>query len=223
MTLTLTQATTNIRTDLNDLDNTNYRWLDTTIQREIDRAVAKYSAVSPVLTSTQLNVVAGSRIYPVPAGAWWVDRVEFPVGNYPRAFVPFTLHPKSDGTSELELDLITAPQDTTQLIEIVYAGKHTLDTNGTTIPERHHDAIYLGAEAYLVQQWLGNVNDNFEYVDGQFRDRVDDTVSAQQWMTTYTDLNRQWETRIRQIAEETNAAITVFSRWGDKPYRWDRL
>lgn len=228
MTLTLTTATANIRTDLNDLDPTNYRWIDQTIQREIDRAVAKYSAISPVLVSTQIATIASSRIYPVPSGAWWVDRVEYPVNTtspyYPRKFVPFRLHAKTDGTQELELDIINTPADTTGVIEITYATKHTLDGNGTTIPEMHHDAIYLGAESFLAQQWLGNVNDNFDYVDGQFRDRVDDTKSTQFWQAFYNDLNRQWESRLRQIEEQANASIySGIQRWGDKPYRWDRL
>jgi Holliday junction resolvase-like predicted endonuclease len=347
MTLNLTTATANIRTDLNDLDNTNYRWTDATIQREIDRAVARYSTISPYLAATQIQTVSGARIYAAPSGAWWIDRVEYPTGSFPRRLIPFlqrlsplipdptssvaadtgmtatpvsgggslsagvyqysytfttpgggetkpypttvsataasggsmalgaiptgpsgvtgrnlyrtkvggstlyllasiadtsttsytdttpdtslvTTAPAANSTSGipiLELDLLTAPGDTTHVIEITYATKHTLDGSGTTIPEMHHDALYLGAESFLAQQWLGNVNDNFDYVDGQFRDRVDDTKSTGFWQAFYNDLSRQFEARLRQIKEETNAsiAITGQARWGDKPYRWDRL
>lgn len=338
MTLTLTQATTNIRTDLSDTDSTNYRWVDATIQREIDRAVARYSSVSPVFSSTQLAVIPRSKIYPSPAGSWWVDRVEYPLGRWPKQYQPFkerlspliatpstapgvtagsagsidtgthswaytytvpgggetapsptttlslgspasalitftqppygvtgvniyrtkvggstfylqqslitpTSYSTTDSTAdaslgaaapstnttqgipqfEIQLSPYATPQDSSLVIEVTYAVKHTLDSTGTTIPEEHHDIIYAGAEAYLVEAYVSSVNDNFEWVDGQFRDRVDDTKSIAGWHAHLTLLQERWETRLKGAREQANDSISSIGRWGDKPYAWDRL
>lgn len=338
MTLTLTTATANIRTDLSDTDNTAYRWQDAAIQRELDRAVARYSAVAPLLQATQLASVPRSKIYPSPAGSWWVDRVEYPIGRWPKQYQPFkerlsplipdpvsapgvvapspgsidtgthswaytytvpgggetnlsptttltigspaaalvtfaqppygvtgvnlyrtkvggstfylveslvtptsysttdtladaslgAAAPSSNTTAnipqiEIQLSPYATPQDDLQWIEITYAIKHTLDSSGTTIPEDHHDIIYAGAEAYLVEAYVSSVNDNFEWVDGQFRDRVDDTKSMDAWQAHLHLLQQRWEQRLKDAENQANETVIAIAHWGDKPYAWDRL
>ena len=339
MSLTLTTATTNIRTDLSDTDGSNYRWPDAAITRELDRAVARYSAVSPQILAAQLQAVPRMKIYPSPAGAWWVDRVEYPLGRWPKQFQIFkerlsplipdpvaapgvaaqllpgsidagthswaytytvpgggetkpsptvtltvggssqvlvtfaqppygvsgvniyrtklggntfylvasittptdysyldTLADAALGAAapaanttqgipqfEIQLSPYATPQDSSLVIEVTYAVKHTLDSTGTTIPEEHHDIIYAGAEAYLVEAYVSSVNDNFEWVDGQFRDRVDDTKSIAGWHAHLTLLQERWETRLKGAREQANDSISSIGRWGDKPYAWDRL
>ncbi|HZU13909.1 MAG TPA: hypothetical protein VFB58_13790 [Chloroflexota bacterium] len=342
MTLTLTTVTSNIRTDLDDLNAASYRWVDATIQREIDRAVDRYSLVAPLLQLQQMATTAYSKLYASPSGAWFIDRVEYPLGKWPKSFQPFkertspllqnptaatglptlaagsgggqgagtylyaytftcpgggetlpspttsivltagqsvllssvptgpygvtgrniyrskaagaTLYlagslpdnvtssytdaaadsaltqvaPSSNSTQnipqfEIQLSPYFTPQDAAGTIEVTFASKHTLDTNGTTIPEEHWDVIHLGAEAYLCTQYLGNVNDNFEWVDGQFRDRVDDTKSALAWQTLEKELTQRFADRLKEIEAQDNVTISNVSRWGDKPYRWDRL
>src|SRR5438270_13849342 len=78
-----------VRHDLADLDASAYRLTDATIQREIDRAVDRYSFVAPLWLASQVPTIKGSRLYPVPTGAWWVERVEYPLNYWPKRFVPF--------------------------------------------------------------------------------------------------------------------------------------
>jgi hypothetical protein len=337
MTLTSAEAIANIRTDLSDTDSASYRWTDAAIEREIDRTIARYSAVSPYLLSIQLQTVPRCKIYPSPAGAWWVDRVEYPLGCWPKAYQPFkerlsplvpdpgsapgvvaaapgsidagtyswahtytvpgggetglspsatltlgsggalvTVAPPPYGVTgvtiyrtrlggttfflvasiitpteysftdtladsdlgaaapsanttrgipqfEIGLSPYALPQDSSSPIEVTYAAKHSLDSSGTTIPEEHHDILYAGAEAYLVESYLSQVNDNFEYVDGQFRDRVDDTKSIAAWQAFLQTLQRTFELRLKDAENQANDSITLVGRWGDKPYAWDRL
>lgn len=338
MTLTLTTATANIRTDLADPAGSDERWSDADIQREIDRAVARYSSLSPLLQAAQFQTVPRSKIYPSPSGSWWVDRVEYPLGRWPKQYQPFkerlsplipdpasapgavvpsagsidtgthswaysftvpgggetglspsttatlgtpssalitfaqppygvtgvnlyrtkvggssfflvqslvtptsysttdtladadlgAAAPSSNSTAgipqfEIQLSPYATPQDDQQWIEVTYAVKHTLDADGTTIPEEHHDIIYLGAESYLVEAYVSQVNDNFEWVDGQFRDRVDDTKSMDSWQAYLHNLQARWERRLKDAENQANESVIAIAHWGDKPYAWDRL
>jgi hypothetical protein len=72
----------------------NPRWQDTDLIRAIDRALDQYSFLSPWRQTALVPAVGRCRLYPVPSNgtagpAWWVEAVEYPVGCYPRRFVPF--------------------------------------------------------------------------------------------------------------------------------------
>lgn len=336
--LTLTQLVKAVRQDLQDLDATNYRWSDDSLKREIDRAVDRYSHVAPLLGTAQIATIANSRLYALPSGSWWVERVEYPMGFWPKIFVPFTersspaiaapsvaptigasagpltgnykyaltftvpgggetpagpqtttqvfssqagqlsgiptgpygvtgrnLYRTAAGGSQLKLlatiadnttttytdtvldgalgvnvqtsntsggipqfelllDAARLPADATGLLEVWTASKHELDAAGTTIPEKHWDAIALGAQAYSLYAYLTTTNDNLDYVDGQFRDRVDDTNAPDAWRKHAAEIMQLFNVRLRQIENEMNARTPVTAaQWGDKPSRWDRL
>jgi hypothetical protein len=330
-----------VRVDLFDTGGSP-RWSDATLNREIDRAVERYSFVSPYLATSQIQSFPNSKLYAVPTlPCWWIHTVEFPLGTWPKTYVtyrernsPFIANASSVGTVvinhnglgglsagnyswaitmvvpggetivsatsltlaaqlndsasltgiptgpygvtarnvyrtkvggntyylvgqitdntstsytdlvsdtglgaqspstnttkdiaqfEMQLNNSQVPVDTTQWLELTYAQKHQMDTIGTTIPEKHWDAIALGAEAFAVQSYLANVADNFEYVDGQFRDRVDDTKSATFWRQYGNDLMMRFEARLLTIRNEATSLGPDIPQWGDKPVRWDRL
>jgi hypothetical protein len=84
--------------------------------------------------------------------------------------------------------------------------------------------LCLGGAMYAIMAYLVvPTADNFEYVDGQFRDRVDDTKALANWLALGSDMERRFEARLTQIKEEANAGIAAIGSWGDKPLRWDRL
>jgi hypothetical protein len=131
----------------------------------------------------------------------------------------------TQGIKQFELGLSSAmlPVDNTSYLQVRYAAKHELDANGTTIPERHWDLITLGGAMYAIMAYLVPTADNFEYVDGQFRDRVDDTKVPQAWLAIAQDMNTRFKVRLAQIQSEANAGVAAVANWGDKPIRWDRL
>jgi hypothetical protein len=108
-------------------------------------------------------------------------------------------------------------------IGLRYATKHELDANGATIPERHWDALCLGATFFAVFAYLIPTADNFHYVDGQFRDQVDDTKAPAAWLQIGQALETQYLTRLDEIRNEMNSGVAAVGSWGDKPARWDRL
>lgn len=108
-------------------------------------------------------------------------------------------------------------------IGLRYGAKHELDSQGTTIPERHWDVLCIGAEMYAAMAYLTPTADNFHYVDGQFRDQVDDTKAPIAWLAIADSLSVTFQARLAEVKNEDNAGVAAIGSWGDKPERWDRL
>jgi hypothetical protein len=344
--LTSVTALADLRLDLADPSGTA-RWSDATLNRCIDRANEAYSWAYPLFESQQIPTIKGCNLYASPTSSWYVDKIEYPVGRYPKNFPGFferktaliptpttvppnnaaplsvadggaggllsagayqwaftylvpgggetptspvvsttllashkaslsiptgpygvqnrnlyrtvaggaqlklvaalgdnftttyldntadaslgTNAPSSNTTQGIDMFEMQIPPDlypsdaTTYTIEVWYALKHILDvTLGTTIPERHWDALFYGAVAFAMEAYLPTVNDNFEYNDGHLRDRVDDTKSTIAWQTQCKMAKNDFDRRLKTIKEESNAGSTMRIRWGDSPLRWER-
>lgn len=230
-TLTLPTAISNIRLDLFDTDSTDYRWSDDQIKRQISRGLDVYAKVAPQFLTEQIPTIAATRDYSVPTGSWWIRSVEYPLLEWPRHYRAFRERtnagtgPSGDGSRSVEIDMLDVelPADNTGTIEITYATAHTIDNAGTTVPQRHWDALYLAAESALIESYLVTTNDNFDFVDGEFRDRVDDTKAPAAWRAQLYELRTRLDQRLKEIKLEVEGSIIVVNRWGDKPRLWDRL
>src|SRR5690242_19690012 len=96
--LTLTDALTRLRQDIFDQAGPSPRWQDSDLMRAVDRAVDRYSFISPFVQTALIDAVGGSRIYTLPGvppyaptggPVWWLEAVEFPTNLYPRIYVPY--------------------------------------------------------------------------------------------------------------------------------------
>ncbi len=123
----------------------------------------------------------------------------------------------------LQLSTAELPKDSTLIMRVFYATKHQLDANGSTIPEIHRDIIALGATAYCMEAYSIPTNDNFDFQDGGLRDRVDDTKIPLAWAAATAAKMQQFETRLLEIKQQRDFASSARVRWGDIPYRWNRL
>jgi len=354
---------TALRADLFDTlaSSTTPRWSDADLTRALDRSLNRYSQVSPNLQAVQLAGSPQINQYPIPAGAWYVDAVEYPFNLFPKVYCPFVQKktpqiadpaggPSAPNGGGVALTLATTPgglvppslgsfaptqytytwltagggesltppapypsvvvgapsivvvsgiptgpygtvarnlyrsrvtgglalagtipdntsssftdntpdnlllgplpaQNTTagqdiielaidpsayptqqsgpstpnggDILELLYATGHTLDVSGTSVPERHWPVIYQGAAAYAVHAYVQAVADNFEWVDGHLRDRVDDTKSAILWQKNSYELMQRYDQAIKLVKEESNAFISSRMQWGDTPLRWN--
>jgi len=344
--LVINDFLTALRADLFDTaTSTPSRWSDADLTRALNLSLNRYSQVSPNLQAIQIAAKPQINQYPIPAGAWYVDAVEYPFDLFPKVYCPFvqkksaqipnpnagaaitlataiggsvpasmatfaptqytytwltagggeTAPPPSpypgvvvvapsslllsgiptgpygtvarnvyrsrvtgglalagtipDNTSstftdtvpdnlllnplpiqnttggqdiiELAIDPSAYPQDTSSTLELVYATSHTLDVAGTSVPERHWHVLYLGAQAYAVQAYIHQVADNFEWVDGHLRDRIDDTKSAILWQKNSYEIMQRYDHAIKLVKEESNAFISSRMQWGDTPLRWN--
>ena len=344
--LVINDFLTALRADLFDTlqSPTAPRWSDTDLTKALDRSLNRYSQVSPNLQAIQIAAQPEINQYPIPAGAWYVDAVEYPFNLFPKVYCPFVqkktpqiadpagaaaltlaatpggLVPPSlasfsptqytytwltagggeskpspgpfpsvvvvapsivvisgiptgpygtvarnlyrsrvtgglalagtipDNTNssftdntpdtllldplpavnttagadiiELAIDPSAYPQAQTDTLELLYATRHTLDISGTSVPERHWPVLYQGAHAYAVQAYIQAVADNFEWVDGHLRDRVDDTKSAILWQKNSYELMQAYHAALKLVKEESNAFISSRLQWGDTPLRW---
>lgn len=336
---TLAQAINDLRQDLFDRTQnlplgTPQRWADDDLARALDRAVDEYSFVAPLIQAVMTATLPQTRFYALPPGAWWVESVEYPTGEWPIQYVSFednivtpslgtpgtttaaagaspglsgsyqwavtllksggetlpgaasaplalanqggslaiptgppgtvgrnvyrgrnggafgyvgqvldnvstsytdtladgsvgAAPPTADSTANLpqfmlKLSPYLVPQDTSGTITVTYAGKHQLTTAGTSIPERHHDIILLGAAAYAMLAYQAPTNDFFEYQDGELRDRVDERTVPAAWLAAASRGLADFKARLEIVKRERNAGAAAIAQWGDEPLRWQR-
>ncbi|MGE3961134.1 MAG: hypothetical protein AB7F65_05575 [Dehalococcoidia bacterium] len=136
-----------VRTDLRD--PSAERWDDAALDRHIERALAELSLAAPREATTTLLTVEGARDLDlsVLGGLIAVDAVEYPAGQYPPAFVPFSIWGDT-----LTLDVDSAPP-AGQEVHVRYSAAHVLDGEGTTLPDPLHDLVATGAAAYAAIEW----------------------------------------------------------------------
>ena len=83
--MNLTDLENALRQDLFDPAGSWQRWQTSDLDRALDKAVDRYSAYAPNIVPVDMASVPGQRTYPFPAGmspasgAWWVERVEYPL------------------------------------------------------------------------------------------------------------------------------------------------
>jgi hypothetical protein len=143
-----------VRCDLHDEDEDSERWTDDELDRAISRAVAELSEHLPLESAADLTTTAGSRELDLGSlsGRVMVAAVEYPAGEFPRRFQPFSLW---GDTLTLLGEEVPDGSDAT----VYYGTLHTLDAQGGTLPALHEDLVALGAAGYAaVEQSVYAVN-----------------------------------------------------------------
>ncbi|HLE02417.1 MAG TPA: hypothetical protein VI877_02885, partial [Dehalococcoidia bacterium] len=146
--MNLPQLRSRVRRDLKDEDFSNYRWTDEELNRHIDRAVREFSLAVPrevqaVLTTAQSRELSVSTLSDRVA----VEVVEYPRGQYPPSYVPFSLWGE---TLTLLIDKVPASGEEV----VVYYGRlHTLDNTTSTIPPHLEEVVATGAEGFACLEW----------------------------------------------------------------------
>jgi hypothetical protein len=140
-----------VRRDLHDEDAETYRWSDDELDRHIGRAVREASLAAPLATKATLTTTTGSRDLSLGAlgDRVVVEAVEYPVGQYPPAYVAFSLWGDS-----LTLLFDSAPLSE-QDVAVYYGKLHTLDESDSTLPAALEDVVATGAAAYAALEWAG--------------------------------------------------------------------
>ena len=147
--MNLSQMRTRVRQDLHDQDPNNYRWTDADLDRHIDHAVRELSLAVPVEAKSALTTSEGSREISLASlgGLIVVEAVEYPVGQYPPAYAPFSLW---GTTLSLLVDKLPVADEE---VNIYYGESHTLDGSTSTIPPHLEDLVATGAAAYADLEW----------------------------------------------------------------------
>ncbi len=134
-----------IRKDLHDTDAGDYRWPDAQLDRHIEHALEEVSLAIPRELSAAVATTAGSADVSITSleGLIDVERVEYPVGQFPACLVPFT---RWGDTLTLALEALPTGDDA----QLSYTARHTLDASGSTLAPFLEDLVVTGAGAYAV-------------------------------------------------------------------------
>jgi hypothetical protein len=152
--MNLTDMRALVRRDLHDGDSENYRWTDDEIDRHIVHAVTDFSEYIPYQQKAIQATVAGSRELDVSglAGLVMIEAVEYPIGQFPGRYQPFSLW---GDTMTMLGEEVPDGSDA----HIYYGKLHTIDGSGSTVPEQYEDLIVTGACGYAtVEQGIYTVN-----------------------------------------------------------------
>lgn len=138
---TLTDIRERCRRDLSDV--AGELWSDEQLDRHIEHALGELSLAIPRELTATIATTEGSRELATTSldGLIEVEAVEFPVGQFPPAFVGFSAW---GGTLSLHTE--TAPGDDDA--KLYYTAAHVLDEDGSTLSDTLSDILVTGATAF---------------------------------------------------------------------------
>lgn len=114
-----------------------------------ERALRELSLAAPLEATATLSTIGGSRDLDIAslANRVAIEAVEYPVGVYPRAFVPH-----STWADTLTLLIEGTPGGGEQVV-VRYSTLHILDADSSTLPAALEDVLATGAGAYAALEW----------------------------------------------------------------------
>jgi hypothetical protein len=225
----LSDVETLVRTDLFDLAAT--RWTTADIDRAIDRAIDKYTAVYPNTAYSDMACQPYQRTYPYPA-SWnssypvqWIERILYPLQVYGSQFAVPTSAPAGsassggslgNGTYKYVVTYITQGGETPQSSSLtVNTSSSNKTVNLTSIPiasgatAANSNNYVIGRSIYRtlvggsVYYYLSTITDNTTttYTDSA----ADSTLSGMpQPPSINTSGTMQWPPQEREFAEFSN-------------------
>jgi len=146
--MNLSDMRTIVRRDLKDEDANNYRWSNDELDRHIGHAVSELSEALPLEQKANLATTSGSREIGISSlsSRVMVEAVEYPVDKFPKRYQRFALWGDT-------LTLLGDEVPDGSNANVYYGKLHTLDAEGSTIPQRYEDLIATGAEGYAAVEW----------------------------------------------------------------------
>ena len=146
MTTYLTDAIALVRQDLRDPSAVRFSTAD--LSRALDRAVLAYSRSHPYWQKSTIATTNDSLYIDISTltNRITVDKVEYPIGETPPVFQPFTLYLDS-------ICMLTTKGDGANCY-IFWSGVHILTESSYTVPVTQRDIITLGAAAYALQAYV---------------------------------------------------------------------
>ena len=143
--VTLTEARELVRRDLSD--TAEAVWPDEQLDRHIAHALDELSLAIPQELTATIATTEGSRDLSLASlsGLIEVDTAEYPAGQFPPSYIGF-----STWAQTLSLHLETEPDGSDA--KLYYTAMHTLDDEGSTLPDPLVEMLVTGASAYAAQE-----------------------------------------------------------------------
>lgn len=143
--VTLIEVRELVRRDLSDIAEAV--WPDDQADRHIAHALDELSLAIPQELAATVATTDGSRDLSLAAltGLIEVDTVEYPLDHFPPCYIGF-----STWGETLSLHLETEPDGSDA--KLYYTAMHTLDDDGSTLPQSLVEILVTGASAYAAQE-----------------------------------------------------------------------
>lgn len=135
-----------LRTDLGDPSGGSPRWSDAALQRAIGRSLAAFSRHHPYMQKTTIHTTLSDYAVDLATCDSWIsiDLLEFPVGDKPPTFKPFTI---------IQNTLFMQEEGDAANCYIYWSGVHALTDSARTFDTKYSDLIELGAVAFALEQY----------------------------------------------------------------------
>ena len=148
----LTVMRSRLRIDLRDEDSTSYRWSDSQLDRHVGHALRELSAAQPRPRAAVLRTTGAGRSVSLASltDLVRVEAVEFPVDEYPTAYVGFSV--REDSLAMAVDDAPAAGQE----VKVYYGQLHTLDAAASTLPPHLEELLAAGAGGYAAMDLSGH-------------------------------------------------------------------
>ncbi len=180
------------------------RWTDGDLDRHIQHAVRDLNRVAPrEMVDSSLTIPdPASRQIDVSGLADLVRMVaiEYPVGGYPRRLRHFELW-----GSTLSLVTDTMPE-AGAAVTCYYTARHSVDSEGSTLPDNLEDIVLVGAAGYALLGFLAATHDRVTIGDG----RTGDELRAHA-----NDLLMQFRQDLTALKLERQLVVATGELWTD--------
>jgi len=145
--MNISEMITLVRRDLKD-ETTPYQWSDDELSRHINHALGELSERVPLPAKATLPTVSGSREVDISSlsNRVMVQAVEYPVDEPPARYQRFSIWGDT-------LTIISGPEPNGSDCYVYYGTLHTIDTNGSTVPDKYEDLVATGACGYAAISW----------------------------------------------------------------------
>jgi len=145
--MNISEMITLVRRDLKD-ETTPYQWSDDELSRHINHALGELSERVPLPAKATLPTVSGSRGVDISSlsNRVMVQAVEYPVDESPARYQRFSIWGDT-------LTIISGPEPNGSDCYVYYGTLHTIDTNGSTVPDKYEDLVATGACGYAAISW----------------------------------------------------------------------
>jgi len=178
------------------------RWTDNELDRHIQHAVRDLNRAAPrEMVETGLTVPDPASLQIDVSGISdlvHMVAVEYPVGGHPRRLRHFELW-----GATLTLFTDTMPE-AGEPVTVYYTARHTVDSEGSTLPDNLEDIVLVGAAGYALLGYLAATHDRVTIGDGQ---------TAVQIRAHANDLLMQFRQDLTALKRERQLVVVTGALW----------
>jgi len=205
----LSDLVAQLRTDLGDPPGVSARWSDPDLQRAIARSLSVFSRHHPYQQKSTIATTLDDYAISIVTltNRFSVDKLEFPVGDKPPTFVPFSI---------IQDTLYMEEYGDAANCYIYWSGIHTLTDTTRTYDTKWSDLIELGALAFALEQYAdatlaGKISTALEAASTAIAKVTSKVTLAETALTSAASVSNDIATQLTSAGTQLTAAIAALA------------